>query len=252
MTALRVVESGSAAGDGPPVYPLPAEVSLAAFGHVNERPGWLLGCEMVALGGAGPALASWVLLRAHAFATQTPGGTLPVADAHLAGLAGCDGAAWAERRALALHGWRRVAVRTADGADAGLRLAHPEVQVEAERLYAALLDRRDEASAHLIHQHRCRIRGQIVKLGADRRLLKAEPVERVRIWLRARALGNTLGHVESALLDVGPEFLGDTPAAGARCQATLSSLSSDSSPDSSAPASDSARKLSGLRPDPTH
>jgi hypothetical protein len=53
-----------------------------------------------------------------------------------------------------------------------------------------------------------RIRGQMVRLGADKRLMKTEPVERVRIWLRARGLGNTLGHVESALLDVGPEFLG--------------------------------------------
>jgi hypothetical protein len=58
MRALRAV----AEADAPPVYPLPADASLAGFAHVNERPGWLLGSEMVATGGAGPGLASWATL----------------------------------------------------------------------------------------------------------------------------------------------------------------------------------------------
>jgi len=200
MTGLAVV-GGSDPG-GAEVYPLPLGVMLTRFEAVTWRPARLLGSELVAQAGASGALASALLLQAHALSDQDPGGTLPADDAWLAALAGCSASEWRARRALALLGWTPVRVRDAEGRDAGVRLSHPEVRREAERLYAAMLDRADDVAAATLRQHRARIRGQLRALGAGGKWMQAGPVEDIRLWLRARGLRMEQGHVESAMIDL--------------------------------------------------
>lgn len=198
---LRAVEA-----DAPPVYPLPLGATLTRFEHVNVAPAALLGGELVAVCGATEALASALLLRFHAYADQDPGGTLPVGDGWLASLAGCDSAAWARRRSAALHGWSVVRVRDRLGGGETLRLAHPEVTREAERLYALILDREDQVSAAAVRKARERLRKALIALGADRRWLASRPVETLRVWLRARGMKASEGNIETAITDLGPQW----------------------------------------------
>jgi len=202
-----------------PVYPLPADVSLQHFRSVDFSPHDLLGSRLAARAHECPAaLGAWVLLFAHAFATQTPGGTLPVDDHWLASLAGYPGniAGWGAVRGLALLGWSEVQVLDADGVKkACLRLAHPRVTEEAVRLWAAMQAHAAERADNRVSQARNRVRGQLRSLGAARGLFEAGRVEVIRAWIEDRGQRITRRAVEDAIAaTAGPQSWGAPPPRG--------------------------------------
>lgn len=184
------------------VYPLPAEASFKHFRTIDFSPHDLLGSRLAARAHECPAaLGAWVLLFAHAFATQEPGGTLPVDDSWLASLAGYPGdpAGWGAVRGLALLGWETVRVLDADGDDAGLRLAHPRVTEEAVRLWGAMQAHALEREDNRVSQSRNRVRKQLKALGAARGLMETARVEAIRAWIEGRGERITRRSVDDAV-----------------------------------------------------
>jgi hypothetical protein len=143
----------------------------------------------------GAALVLW----ARSVGSQDPAGTLPDDDDELARLAeyGRDVAAWRAVREGALWGWVRVMVLDADGAECGLRLAHPVMTSVVERLVGEAERAASRTGDALMRQNFGRLRRALsAELGRE---AQAAEVRAMELWLLERGERRSRAAVAQAL-----------------------------------------------------
>lgn len=145
----------------------------------------------------GAALALWV----ECIGSQDPAGTLPDDDRDLAALArfGRDVEAWLAVREGALHGWARVMVLDDDGAEWGVRLAHPTMTRVVEQMTQAVERRGAQSADAVARKNFGRLRKKIEE--ETGRPASAAAVRAVELWLMERGLRRDGRSVAAAVRD---------------------------------------------------
>lgn len=158
MTHLRAV-------DGPgdvETYPVPLGESLAGFEYFKTFPRPIVGGNLMTL--PNECLGILFRLKAHAFSTQDPGGTLPADRLQLGALAMVN-SGWDHYEKRILSDFYPVRPVSSDGLRAEERLTCDEWRYLATDLWESRKESRTNA---LNRQRRSRVRSKIVELRGER------------------------------------------------------------------------------------